>query len=110
MARVGKARNQREEERETETPRERTETHLAVVHITILILEFLSQLALRQLGFTLLLELLGDCFVRGEVSSSSGDKEREEHRGNIRAIASSMRVISWKCLVLGRPRARIPKA
>ena len=104
---------------------------LAVVHVALVVLELLGELGVAQLGAALLLELLGDCereereerrqklcTVREE--RGRGESESESERGgrggarrgeeDARAMASSMRVISWKCFVLGRPRARMPNA
>src|SRR5258708_3606601 len=45
-----------------------------------------------------------------EVSIKRTVRSNTDVVGYVQAIASSILVISWKCLVLGKPRARIPNA
>jgi hypothetical protein len=77
----------------------------AVVHIALLVFEFLGRLGVRQLGPSFLLELLGDCScARARASANRaktrGEREREEREEvlkkekNVRAMASSILVIS----------------
>lgn len=89
---------------------------LAVEHVTLRVLELLFQCRVPALGVDLVLEL----FVHWQSHTSQQkqfvSKRKSSHSNiqstphNLHWIASRMSVMSWKCLVLGILRQRMPNA
>jgi hypothetical protein len=80
---------------------------LAIIDIALLVLQLFHRLLLKYLMPTFSLQSLRHytgMHNKRTMRSNTGEV------GYVRAIASSIFVISWKCLVLGKPRARIPNA
>src|SRR6266478_4840603 len=79
---------------------------LAIIYIALLILQFFHRLLLEDLKPTFSLQSF--CHCKGTHEHMMRDNTNVV--GYVQVIASSIFVISWKCLVLGKPRARIPNA
>jgi hypothetical protein len=76
---------------------------LAIVHVALVIFEFLHGFLLKDFVTPLLLKPFSH-YIQLLAASSVLDSL------HLRDKASAILVISWKCLVFGSPRARIPKA
>lgn len=79
---------------------------LATIDIALLILQLLHRLLLEDLMPAFSLQSLRHCRVCIKRTMRSNTNAA----GYVQVMASSIFVISWKCLVLGKPRARIPNA